>query len=311
MYKDFYNLKEYPFGLTPDPKFVVFTPSNNELLAGLYYGVEMSKGLVLLTGEVGTGKTTAIRWLIRRLDTTVSAAYIFNPRLSVDELYHRLAEMLEITKWENKTDLLAQMGKVLEERTSRGLKTLLIIDEAHALTDDVLEEVRLLLNFESDNAKYLQVILVGQPELKARLRQHNLRQLKQRVAVRCSMPPLASTAEVGRYISERLEIAGAKKTDIFEEDAVEFISYCSGGIPRIINNLCDNSLIIGFSADSPRVTKGMVELAADNLDLLPDRDTLLPSERTFSIPSGSVLTSEGKEDLLEATSHRKISDLES
>lgn len=313
MYKEFYKLKDYPFGLTPDPKFVVFTPSNNELLAGIYYGIEMAKGLVLLTGEVGTGKTTAIRWVIRRLDSSVSAAYIFNPRLSVDELYHKLTEMLEISEWKNKADLLSQMNRVLEERHRRGLRTILIIDESHALSDDVLEEVRLLLNFESDNAKFLQVILAGQPELRSRLRQHNLRQLKQRVAVRCEMPRLVSTDEVRRYISERLEIAGADDTNLFETEAIGFIFYCSGGIPRIINNLCDNAMIVGFSSDCPKITKDMVELVAENLDLLPDRDSLVPADRT-TVPysSSSVLTREGKDDLLEAgTRTAKHSELES
>jgi general secretion pathway protein A len=145
MYKEFFGLKEYPFSLTPDPRYIVFTPSYNELLASLYYGIEMAKGLIVLMGEVGTGKTTALRWIIRRLDASVLAGYIFNPHLSIEEFYHHLTEMLGIKDWANKTQLLAQMGKLLEERHRRGLRTVLIVDEAHELSDQVLEEIRLLL----------------------------------------------------------------------------------------------------------------------------------------------------------------------
>src|SRR5215210_7258057 len=127
MYKEFFNLKEYPFSLTPDPRFIVFTSSYNELLASLYYGVEMAKGLIVLTGEVGTGKTTALRWIIRRLDSSVVAAYIVNPHLSIEEFYHHLTEMLGIREWSNKTALLTQMGKLLEDRHRRGLRTILIV----------------------------------------------------------------------------------------------------------------------------------------------------------------------------------------
>ena len=166
MYKEFFNLNEYPFSLTPDPKFIVFTPSYNELLASLYYGIEMAKGLIVLTGEVGTGKSTALRWIIRRLDSSVLAAYIINPHLSIEEFYHHVADMLEIKEWTNKTELLAEMSHILEDRHRRGLRTVLIVDEAHELSDEVLEEIRLLLNFESDNAKHLQIVLTGQPELR-------------------------------------------------------------------------------------------------------------------------------------------------
>ncbi len=192
MYKEFFSLNEYPFSLTPDPKFIVFTPSYNELLASLYYGIEMAKGLIVLTGEVGTGKSTALRWIIRRLDSSVLAAYIVNPHLSIEEFYHHITEMLGITDWSNKTELLNEMARMLEDRHRRGLRTVLIVDEAHELPEEVLEEIRLLLNFESDNAKHLQIILTGQPELTETLRRPSLRQLKQRVALRCVMPALQS-----------------------------------------------------------------------------------------------------------------------
>ena len=298
MYKDHFSLKEYPFSLTPDPKFIVFTPSYNELLAGLYYGIEMAKGLIVLTGEVGTGKTTALRWLIRRLDSSVRAAYIFNPHLSIDEFYHHVTEMLDITDYENKTDMLLEMGKMLEDRHRRGLRTLLIVDEAHEISDEVMEEIRLLLNFESDSAKHLQIILTGQPELRERLRQKNLRQLKQRVALRCEMPVLPNIDEVTRYITERLMLAGSSQKNIFTQDAIDFVYQCSEGIPRLINNLCDNALIAAFAANEKKVTREMVEEVAANLDLLPDKDALIASARAADRISSRILTTSGVEELL-------------
>ncbi len=299
MYKEFFGLKEYPFNLTPDPRFIVFTPSYNELLASLYYGIEMAKGLIVLMGEVGTGKTTAIRWIIRRFDTSVLAAYIFNPHLSIEEFYHHLTEMLGIKDWANKTALLAQMGKLLEDRHRRGLRTVLIVDEAHQLSDEVLEEIRLLLNFESDNAKHLQIILVGQPELREKLKQTNLRQLKQRVALRCKMPALPSVDEVKRYITQRLKIAGSDQPNIFSPGAIDFIFQCSEGIPRQINNLCDNAMIAAYATNEKTIGRDVIEEVADNLDLLPDKDALLSSDKAVEIVgSARVLTQLGREELL-------------
>src|SRR5688572_19962634 len=242
MYKDFFGLKEYPFSLAPDPRFVVFSPSYNELLAALYYGVEMAKGLIVLTGEAGTGKTTALRWIVRRLDSTVLAAYIHNPHLSIEEFYHHLTEMLRITERTNKTDLIMEMGKMLEERHRQGLRTLLIVDEAHELPDEVLEEIRLLLNFESDSAKHLQIILAGPPELWEKLNQQNLRQLKERVALRCQVPILSTVDEVKQYIQTRISTGGSVENGIFTSRAVDHIYRCSQGIPRLVNNLCDNAM---------------------------------------------------------------------
>jgi len=299
MYKEFFGLQEYPFSLTPDPRFIVFTPVYNELLASLYYGIEMAKGLIVLTGEVGTGKTTAIRWIIRRFDSSVLAAYIFNPHLSIEEFYHHLTEMLGIKDWTNKTALLAQMSKLLEERHRRGLRTVLIVDEAHELSDEVLEEIRLLMNFESDNAKHLQIILTGQPELREKLKQQNLRQLKQRVALRCKMPALPNVDEVERYITVRLSIAGSSQSNIFSPGAIDFIFQCSEGIPRQINNLCDNAMIAAYAANEKIIGRAVIEEVADNLDLLPDKEALLASDKAAGVVgSARVLTSHGREELL-------------
>jgi type II secretory pathway predicted ATPase ExeA len=298
MYKEFFGLEDTPFTLTPDPRFIVFTPSYNEVLASLYYGLENAKGLIVLTGEVGTGKTTALRWILRRLDSSVLAAYVFNPRLSIDEFYHHVTQMLGIRNWNNKAELLTEMGRVLKERHRRGLRTVLIIDEAHELSDYVLEEIRLLMNFESDNAKHLQIVLTGQPELRDKLNQPNLRQLKQRVALRCKMHSLPDVEEVERYITERLLIAGSEQPNIFTPDAIDYIYQCSEGVPRLINNLCDNSMLSAYGAGEQIISRQIIEEVADNLDLLPDHEEIVSkSQKVEQVNSARVLTPEAREEL--------------
>jgi type II secretory pathway predicted ATPase ExeA len=294
MYKEFFGLDDTPFTLTPDPRFIVFTPSYNEVLASLYYGLENAKGLIVLTGEVGTGKTTALRWILRRLDASVLAAYVFNPRLSIDEFYHHVTQMLGIKDWANKSELLNTLGKVLEERHRRGLRTVIIIDEAHELSDYVLEEIRLLLNFESDNAKHLQIVLTGQPELRDKLNQPNLRQLKQRVALRCSMHAFPTVDEVDRYITERLSIAGSSDPNVFSPEAVDFIFQCSEGIPRNINNICDNAMLAAYSAGELQIGRKIIEEVADNLDMLPRRQG---NSVDGGVVTGRAMKKEAAEDL--------------
>ena len=269
MYADFYGLKESPFALTPDPRYLYFTPSHTEVMANLHYGIESGKGLIVVTGEVGTGKTTMLRWVMQRLDRTVMVAYIFNPRLSVPEFYQHLAALFDIQNWESKSDLLIELGKVLESRHSRGLRTVLIIDEAHGLSPFVLEEVRLLCNFESDTAKHLQIVLTGQPELRTVLNNPDLRQLKQRVALRCDIKALPNVEETAHYINTRLKVAGAARADIFSPGAVDYIFRCSEGIPRNINNLCDNALLNGFAAGEPIISRAAVQEVAETFDVLP------------------------------------------
>jgi general secretion pathway protein A len=166
VYLDYYGLKELPFALTPDPRYIYFTPSHTEVMANLHYGIESGKGLIVVTGEVGNGKTTILRWMLSRLDRSVMVAYLFNPRLTVSEFYQHIATLLDLRNWESKSDLLMTLGQVLESRHTRGLRTVIVIDEAHGLSPHVLEEVRLLLNFETDSSKQLQIVLAGQPELR-------------------------------------------------------------------------------------------------------------------------------------------------
>jgi general secretion pathway protein A len=269
VYAEFYGLKELPFALTPDPRFIYFTPSHTEVMANLHYGIESGKGLVVVTGEVGTGKTTILRWMMQRLDRTVLVAYIFNPRLSVPEFYQHVATLLDVQKWETKSELLMELGRGLESRHSRGLRTVLIIDEAQGLSTNVLEEIRLLSNFESNTAKQLQIVLTGQPVLREVLNNPDLRQLKQRVALRCVIKALPNVEETDRYITSRLLVAGAERTDIFSAGAIDYIFRCSDGIPRNINNLCDNALLAGYAAGEPNIDRDVIEEVAETFDMLP------------------------------------------
>jgi hypothetical protein len=205
--------------------------------------------------------------------------------------------MLGIKEWANKSELLNTLGKVLEERHRRGLRTVIIIDEAHELSDYVLEEIRLLLNFESDNAKHLQIVLTGQQELRDKLNQSNLRQLKQRVALRCNMHAFPTVEEVDRYITERLLIAGSGEPNVFTREAVDFIFQCSEGIPRNINNLCDNAMIAAYSNGERSVSRRIIEEVAENLDMLPRTETLLAADAKLDAPEGHVLRPTTADDL--------------
>ncbi|PYS44413.1 MAG: type II secretory pathway protein ExeA [Acidobacteria bacterium] len=283
MYAEFYRLKEMPFALTPDPRYIYFTPSHTEVMANLHYGVESGKGLIAVTGEVGTGKTTILRWMMQRLDRTVLVAYIFNPRLSVAEFYQHLAALLDIQNWETKSDLLLKLGEILDSRHSRGLRTVLVVDEAHGLSASVLEEIRLLCNFESDTAKKLQIVLTGQPELRNVLNNPDLRQLKQRVSLRCDISALPNVEETAQYIAHRLKVAGAERADMFSPGAIDYIFRCSEGIPRNINNLCDNALLNGFAAGEMMISRALVEAAAETFDMLPRKDRAADAEAPVRI----------------------------
>jgi general secretion pathway protein A len=285
VYTEFYGIKELPFALTPDPRFIYFTPSHTEVMANLHYGIESGKGLVVVTGEVGTGKTTILRWMMQRLDRTVLVAYVFNPRLSVTEFYQHVASLLDVQKWETKPELLVSLGRALESRHSRGLRTVLIIDEAQGLSSSVLEEIRLLSNFESDTAKQLQIVLTGQPELRTLLNDSHLRQLKQRVALRCVIKPLPNVDETDRYITSRLLVSGAVRTDIFSSDAIDYIYRCTEGIPRNINNLCDNALLAGYAAGELTVGRAIIEEVAEGLDMLPRASRGMQAGEESEIPA--------------------------
>lgn len=261
MYKAFYHLTRNPFDLTPDPSYFVATQRHNEALAALHYGIRRHKGFVVVTGEVGTGKTLLLRCLLRLLRESrdVSYAYLFNSLMSpVEFLQYILSDFGLVVSGKNKGELLHELGEFVVSRGSRGLTTVLIVDEAHHLSEELLEEVRLLTNLETIDDKLLQIVLVGQPELDVKLDSSQLRQLKQRISIRAHLGPL--TAEEAReYIEHRLRVAGSEATaeSIFPAAAVNAIYHHSRGIPRLINTICENALIIGYArqmhAISPEV----------------------------------------------------------
>lgn len=293
MYLEFYGLSDFPFRLSPDPKYLYKTESLLEVLANLQYGIESGKGLVVMTGEVGTGKTTTLRVHLRSLDQRVLAAYIFNPLLSTNEFFEALAGEFRLRPQASKAAMLRMLGNMLLSRHSRGLKTVLVVDEAHLLPPHLLEEIRLLSNFETNQEKLLQIILCGQPELIDLLDQPELRQLKQRVSLRCSIQPM-TLEDTDEYIKYRLQIAGASNDSIFNPEAVSAIHMFSGGIPRIINNICDNALLAGYSEGKSTVDDEIVKDVVSQLGL-GGLETGFASASSSALPAFS-----GAGDLLDS-----------
>jgi general secretion pathway protein A len=267
MYKSFFNLKRNPFEITPDPSFLFATRRHNEALAALYYGVRRRKGFVVLTGEVGTGKTLLLRCLLQLLKESndVKYAYVFNGRLSPLEFLQYVAGDLGLNAaGKNKSDLLLQLAGYVVSRGEKKLTTVLVVDEAHHLSADILEEIRLLTNLETADEKLLQILLVGQPELDEKLDSVDLRQLKQRVALRSHLAALDGSETQG-YIERRLQLAGsAAPAALFPAETVAAVHRHSRGIPRLINTLCENGLIAAYAARATEVSAAMIDgIAAD------------------------------------------------
>jgi general secretion pathway protein A len=271
MYSSFYRLTRSPFEITPDPFFFFETPHHNEALASLCHGVTQHKGFVVITGEVGTGKTLLLRCLMDLLRSQgIAFASIFDPGLSPVEFLRYMALDLGIRCSDpSKANLLFELNNFLIARFRAGSTTALIVDEAQHLALEVLEEIRLLSNLETTQRKLLQIVLAGQPELELKLDSLSLRQLKQRVTFRCRLEPL-SAEEVKSYILQRLERAGLSRvraSQLLPERTVEEIYRYSRGIPRLINNLCENGLIAAFSQKSPAVEPKYVAEIANDLRL--------------------------------------------
>ena len=268
MYNAFFQLVQSPFEITPDPSFFYATPQHQEALAGLYYGIKAAKGFMVLTGEVGTGKTLVVRCLQELLDKNrVTYAYVFNPRLSSQQFLSYVAEDLGLSPHPTtKSDLLIGLSRLLIERHRRGAMTMLVVEEAQHLTPVVLEEIRLLTNLETVRGKLLQILLVGQPELQERLDSPALRQLKQRVAHWFRLHVLSEN-ETYDYVRCRLKLAGDKSGGIFTATALERVYRYSHGTPRLINTLCDNAMMSAFALHNDRVTPELIEEAAADLCL--------------------------------------------
>lgn len=268
MYRNFYGLKEIPFGLTPNPKYIFKTDSYLEVIANLKYCISHYKGLVTVTGEVGTGKTTTLRSMMQQLGHEVLAVYILNPFLTVPEFYEQLTASLRLglSPHASKPQVLNTLACYLSQRHLKGLRTVLIADEAHGLSPTVLEEIRLLANIETNTEKLLQIVLCGQPELRETLNQPGLRQLKQRISLRCSIKPLTPD-EVIKYIRFRLRTAGAERMDIFDAAATELIARVSLGIPRVVNNICDNALLQGYAMNCEVISRDIIQDVIEVLDI--------------------------------------------
>jgi general secretion pathway protein A len=271
MYAQHFHFSELPFSIAPDPRYLYLSDPHREALAHLLYGIGAGGGFVLLTGEVGTGKTTLCRCLLEQLPEDVDLALIFNPRLSPRELLATICDELHIPypeKGPSLKTLIDRLNHHLLDRHARGRRTIVLIDEAQNLRFDVLEQIRLLTNLETNRDKLLQIILVGQPELNDLLGRRNLRQLSQRVTARFHLLPL-SQGETGAYIAHRLAVSGVR-TPLFTRRAVRAIHRCAGGIPRLVNLLCDRALLGAYSRGEHKVGVAVVRKAAREA-LPPDR----------------------------------------
>src|SRR6202451_1033633 len=268
MYQRFFGLRESPFNVNPDPRYLFMTPQIQEALAGLMYGIQTRKGFILLTGEVGTGKTTLLNRLLDWLrGQRVATAYIFNSRLEVNHLFDFMMADFEIPcESREKSHVLLRLNQWLLERYRAGETAVLIIDEAQNLSDEVLEEIRLLTNLETSTEKLLQIVLTGQPELEEKLKLTQLRQLRQRITLRSRTAPLTLEETFG-YIAERLRIAGANGEPIFSKEAIQTVHLYSRGIPRIVNLLCEHALINAYVDHLRPVPAHLVEEVAREFQL--------------------------------------------
>lgn len=250
MYQEYYGFKEMPFNVTPDPKFLFLSPTHQEALAHLRYGIEEKKGFIVLTGEVGCGKTTLCRTLLNELEKNdCETILILNPRINEQQLIVNILRELGETIPDNSADLMGQLNDALLQRIYKGKDLIMIIDEAQNLSFEVMEQIRLLSNLETDDQKLLQIIMLGQPELKARLREKKLRQLKQRVLVYYDLFPL-NLIETEAYIQHRLSLAGGMGRLRFTPWALRKIFKKTRGTPRLINNLCDKALLSAYIRSS-------------------------------------------------------------
>lgn len=297
MYKEFFGLRANPFNVNPDPRYLFLTRHTEEALACLTYGIQSRKGFVLLTGEVGTGKTTLINKLLEWLRTQqVPTAFIFNSRMNVPQfLDYMMADFGIPCDTRSKSQILVRLYNWLLERYRAGETAVLIVDEAQNLPDEVLEEIRMMTNLETFTEKLLQIVLVGQTELEQRLKQPHLRQLRQRLTLRSKTHPLTAE-ETTAYIQQRLRIAGSSGEEIFEREALNAIFRYSGGIPRVINLLCEHCLVSAFVDQLKTVHVSIVDAVARDFEL----------EGSHSIGSSAQIAAENFDLMKEL---RTISDL--
>ena len=269
MYTEFYGLRELPFELSPNPGYLLLTARHREALANLQYGITAKKGLTLLLGEAGTGKTTLVHAALQsEACQSARILHLANPVLTRAEFIEFLGRSFSLSRdaWTSKTAMLVELERELRKRSEEGLTTALVVDEAQSLPDDLLEELRLLANIETPTEKLLPLVLAGQPELADRLNQPSLRQLKQRVALRCSLE-LLDLLETFAYVAGRLRTAGGKITDVFTREAVALIYTRSRGVPRMISVICDNAMVTGFAGGIRPIGPDIIEEVCSDFDL--------------------------------------------
>src|SRR5437764_3006722 len=268
MYKEFFGLRANPFNVNPDPRYLFLTQHTEEALACLTYGIQSRKGFVLLTGEVGTGKTTLINKLLEWLrQQQVATAFVFNSRMDVPQfLDYMMADFGIPYDSKAKSQILLRLYNWLLDRYRAGETAVLIVDEAQNLSDEVLEEIRMLTNLETFTEKLLQIVLVGQPELEQKLKQPQLRQLRQRLTLRAKTHPLA-LEETRAYIAQRLRIAGSNGQQILDPEAVALIHRYASGIPRVVNLLCEHCLVSAFVDQQKIIVPTVVDSVAKDFDL--------------------------------------------
>lgn len=268
MYNAFFGISENPFSLSPDPTFLYRSPQHEEALANLIYGVQSRKGFIVLTGEVGTGKTTMLECMRDYLEGEyIEYASLFNSRINVQQFFEMIAYDLDLRcDRSSKTAVLFALNAMLIQQASEGRTTVMIVDEAHNLDWDVLEEIRLLGNLENRRGKLLQIILAGQPELDRKLDAPNLRQLKQRIVLRYNLKPF-SEAETAEYIATRMARAGMPNQTVFSPELISEIHRRAQGIPRLINGICDNCMLTSFAAEERQVTIATLEEVSEDMRL--------------------------------------------
>ena len=264
--ENYFGFRETPFGVTPDPRFFYANPLYLEGLSTLAYGIQGKKGFLLLTGEVGTGKTILLRKLIRHLESSVQFVFVSTSHLTSYGLVELIIQELGILNTErNRLDMLHELKQYLTERVQDGHTVALLVDEAQNLSDEALEGLCGLSNLETESEKLLQIVLVGQPELTTRLSKPGLRRIKQRVAIHYRLYALQTISEVEHYIRHRLQVAGYEGPEIFAKEATEAIWFYSSGTPRLVNIVCDNSLAMAYAANRKKVSPYMLMRAAGDL----------------------------------------------